>query len=155
MLWGHLHYLHNILPLQCEFTELALKQEDLRMSFKQCRAIIEILSIKPVDETFRFEAVNLPLMNDGNIMNMWAATWQNQQNECASAKTQISLDIRPVWSESLLSAWRKLGSLATHWAHSEDSDQTGLIWVFAGRTLTLWVLSCRGSCMKYCYGHIS
>ena len=54
------------------------------------------------------------------------------------AKTQISLGIRPVWSESSLSAWRKLGSLATHWAHSEDSDQTGrmprLIWVFAGRT---------------------
>ena len=50
------------------------------------------------------------------------------------AKTQISLGIRPVWSESSLSAWRKLGSLATHWAHREDSDQTGrmprLIWVF-------------------------
>ena len=65
------------------------------------------------------------------------------------AKTQISLGIRPVWSESSPSAWRKLGSLATHWAHSEDSDQTGrmprLIWVFAGRTLILSVLSCRGS----------
>ena len=36
------------------------------------------------------------------------------------AKTQISLGIRPVWSESSLSTWRKLGSLATHWAHSED-----------------------------------
>ena len=64
------------------------------------------------------------------------------------AKTQISLGIRPVWSESSLSTWRKLGSLATHWAHSEDSDQTGwmprLIWVFDGRTLTLLVLS-RGS----------
>ena len=51
------------------------------------------------------------------------------------AKTLISLGIRPVWSESSLSALRKLGSLATHWAHSEDSDQTGrmsrLIWVFA------------------------
>ena len=61
------------------------------------------------------------------------------------AKTQISLGIRPVWSESSLSAWRKLGSLATHWAHSEDSDQTGrmprLIWVFAGRTVILLVLS--------------
>ena len=59
------------------------------------------------------------------------------------AKTQISLGIRPVWSESSLSAWRKLGPLATHWAHSEDSDQTGrmprLIWVFAGRTLILLV----------------
>ena len=54
------------------------------------------------------------------------------------AKTQISLGICPVWSESLLSTWRKLGSLATHWVHSKDSDQTGrmprLIWVFAGHT---------------------
>ena len=41
------------------------------------------------------------------------------------AKTQISLGIRPVWSESSLSALRKLGSLATYWAHSEYSDQTG------------------------------
>ena len=66
-----------------------------------------------------------------------------------SAKTQISLGIRPIWSEISLPAWRNLRSLATHWAHSEDSDQTGrmprLIWVFAGRTLILLVLSCRGS----------
>ena len=41
------------------------------------------------------------------------------------AKIQISLGIRPVRSESSLSAWRKLESLATHLAHSEDSDQTG------------------------------
>ena len=36
-----------------------------------------------------------------------------------------------------------------HWAHSEDSDQTGLmprlIWVFAGRTSILLVLSWGGS----------
>ena len=65
------------------------------------------------------------------------------------AKTQISLGIRPVWSESSLAVWRNLRSLATHWAHSEDYDQTGrmprLIWVFAGRTLILLVLSCLGS----------
>ena len=30
------------------------------------------------------------------------------------AKIQISLEIRTIWSESSLSAWRKLGSLATH-----------------------------------------
>ena len=46
---------------------------------------------------------------------------------------------------------RKLEPLATHWAHSEDSDQTGrmprLIWVFAGLTVTLLVLSCRGTIM--------
>ena len=40
-------------------------------------------------------------------------------------KTQISLGIRPVWSESSLSAWRSIGSLATHRAHSVDSDQSG------------------------------
>ena len=61
------------------------------------------------------------------------------------AKTQISLGIRPVWSESSLCAWRKLGSLATHWVQSEDSDQTGrmprLIWVFAGRHFVGFVVS--------------
>ena len=46
--------------------------------------------------------------------------------------------LRSAWA----SAWRKLGSLATHWAHSEDSDQTGrmprLIWGFTGRTCHCW-----------------
>ena len=74
----------------------------------------------------------------------WAASWQHVR----PAKTQISLGIRPVWSESSLFACRKLGSLATHLTNSEDSDQTGrmprLIWVFAGRKLTMLVLSCRG-----------
>ena len=59
---------------------------------------------------------------------------------CAQ-RTQISLGICPIWSASSLSARRKLGSLATHWAQSEDSDQTGrmprLIWVFAGCTVTV------------------
>ena len=42
-----------------------------------------------------------------------------------AAKTQISLGTRPVWSEYSLSTWIKLGSLETHWEHSEDSDQHG------------------------------
>ena len=70
--------------------------------------------------------------------HLWAAPWQNQQN-----------GIPPVWPEYSLSAGRKHGSLATHWAHSEDSDQTGqmprLIWVFAGCTVILLVLSWGGS----------
>ena len=65
------------------------------------------------------------------------------------AKSQISLGISPVWSESSLSTWKKLGSLVTHWAHSEDSDQTGrtlmLIWDFAWRAVILFVLSWGGS----------
>ena len=77
------------------------------------------------------------------------------------AKTQISLVIHPVWSEPSLSAWRKLGSLATHWAHSEDSDQTGrmprLIWVFAGRIchfvgFVMRRLKCRFSHLQRAYG---
>ena len=65
------------------------------------------------------------------------------------AKTQISLGISPVWSESSLCAeWVATDPRFLH-ADNEDSDQTGrmprLIWVFAGRTFTLLVLSCRGS----------
>ena len=67
------------------------------------------------------------------------------------AKTQISLGIRPVWSESSLSAWRNHGSLATQKVHSEDSDRTGrmprLIWVFLVCTATLLVLSWGSSFM--------
>ena len=63
---------------------------------------------------------------------------QNLQNDVRPAKTQISLGIHPVWSESSLSAWRKPWSLATHRVDCEDSGQTRqmpkLIWVFAGRT---------------------
>ena len=54
------------------------------------------------------------------------------------AKTQISLGIRPVWSESSLCAWWVAKDPSFLHADSEDSDQTGrmprLIWVFAGRT---------------------
>ena len=70
------------------------------------------------------------------------------------AKTQISLGIRPVWSESLLSALRKLGALASRWAHSKDSDQTGrmprLIWVFAGRRHFVSFVMRRLICDKIC-----
>ena len=71
------------------------------------------------------------------------------------AKTQISLGIRPVWSESsLCSQWEVKDQRFLH-ADSKDSDQTGwmprLIWVFAGRTghfvgfvmrQLIWICSC-------------
>ena len=77
-----------------------------------------------------------------SIWSIWVARWQNQQNECAPAKTQISLGIRPVWSESsLCTQWVDKDSSFLH-ADGEDSDQTGrmprLIWVLAGRTLILF-----------------
>ena len=79
----------------------------------------------------------------------WAASWQNHQNGiCAQRR------LRSAWAsaqsdQSSLSAWRKLGPLATHWAHSEGSDHTGrmprLIWVFVGCTIIVLVLSRGGS----------
>ena len=50
--------------------------------------------------------------------------------------------VRPVSSKSSLSAWRKLGSLATHWVHSEDSDQTGRMHtLFVGFVMLRLILS--------------
>ena len=82
-------------------------------------------------------------------VKIWATSWPNQQNGmCAQWRLWLA------WAsaqsdQSSLSACRKLGSFATHWAHSEESDQTGrmprLIWVFAGRTFILLVLSWGGS----------
>ena len=65
-----------------------------------------------------------------------ATSWQNWHVRLA--KTQISLGIRQVWSESSLCAqWVAKDPSFLH-VDSEDSDQTGrmprLIWVFAGCT---------------------
>ena len=69
-------------------------------------------------------------------------------------KTRISLGIRPVWSESLLSAWRKLGPLAIHWVCSEDwsdcADAPAYL-SLAGRTATLLVLSRGGPLILFCF----
>ena len=43
---------------------------------------------------------------------------------CAQQR-QISLGIRPVWSESSLFAWRKLGLLGTHWAQAKTLIRLG------------------------------
>ena len=40
---------------------------------------------------------------------------------CMPSKDSDEPGIHPVWSESSLSAWRSIGSLTTHWEHSEDS----------------------------------
>ena len=65
--------------------------------------------------------------------------WHDKTNKIIVrlGKTQISLGICLVWSESLLSAWRNLGSLATYWAHMEDSSD----WAYARADLSLrWAL---------------
>ena len=55
---------------------------------------------------------------------IWASARQNQQNCMCSQRTQISRASTQS-DQSSLSAWRKLGSLATHLVHSVDSDQMG------------------------------
>ena len=85
-------------------------------------------------------------------------TWKNrdrnikvtalQSRKCQFLQRHLC-GIRLVWSESSLCAqWVAKDPSLLH-ADSEDSDQTGrmrrLIWVFAERTTTLLVLSCRGS----------
>ena len=117
---------------------------------KQCRprpccswwsSLIRVLLTEQSDQSLHC----LPLLL--HLLHIWAASWQNQQSECApSEDSEISLGIRPVWSESLLCAqWVAKYPQFLH-AESEDSDQTGqmprLIWVFSGCTLTLLVLSC-------------
>ena len=61
--------------------------------------------------------------------------------------------LSPIWSEPSLCAQRVAKDPSFLHADSGDPDQTGrmprLIWVFAGRTLTLLVLSCRGSSSFY------
>ena len=70
----------------------------------------------------------------------WAASWQNQQNDCAqwSLRSAWIVSFRPVWSESSLCAQWVAKDPRFHQADSEDSDQTGrmprLIWVFTGCT---------------------
>ena len=108
----------------------------------------------PVDKDGKVHKANVHLIKKPYKKNHCESEYElphdktNKMTVCP-AKTRISLGIRPVWSESLLSAWRKLGSLATHWAHNKDSDQTGriprLIWVFAGCMVILLVFSWHGS----------
>ena len=78
----------------------------------------------------------------------------NKMSVCP-VKTQISLGICPVWSESsLCTQWVAKDPMFLH-SDSEISDQTEpmprLIWVFAGLIAVLLVLSCRGSNGLYRY----
>ena len=77
------------------------------------------------------------LKNPFSVKDIWATAWQNQQNGlCAqwrlrSAWASAQSNQTPAQSDqSLPSAWRKVRSLATHKADSEevdieDSDQIG------------------------------
>ena len=72
----------------------------------------------------------------------WATTWQNQQNGCASSEDSD----QPGHPPSLIRVFA--ARMKKPWVLSYPLSalrRPRLIWVFAGRTLVLLVLSCRGS----------
>ena len=117
---------------------------DTTKKLSQEPCVLGLLSLSHVSTIFLSDQMNMSRLMTKTTK--WLCAQRRLRSNWASAqsdqKTQINLGICPVWSESSLSARRKLGSLATHWAHSEDSDQTGrmprLIWVFAGRQSFCW-----------------
>ena len=80
---------------------------------------------------------------------IWARAQQNQQNDVCPGNTQLSLGIRPVWSESSLFAWRNIGSLATENVQNKESDPAGRMpgWTesLLGAQVFSLILSCSGS----------
>ena len=81
----------------------------------------------------------------------WAASWWNQQNDCAPSEDRSARASAQSDQSLLCAQWVAKDPSFLH-ADSEDSDQTGwmprLIWVFAGRTCHLLVLWCCGSVEK-------
>ena len=83
-------------------------------------------------------------------VDIWAAAWQNRQNGMCAQRRLRSAWASAQTDQSSLSALLHIGSLATHRARSEGSDQTGwisrLIWVFARRIchfvgfVVLWLI---------------
>ena len=107
------------------------------MSRVNCALVVRIWHKQIFSWLSFIESVHKPSHDETNKMNVHPA------------KPQISLGIRPVWSESsLCDQWVAKDARFLH-ADREYSDQTGrmprLIWIFAGPTLILLVLSCRGS----------
>ena len=77
---------------------------------------------------------------------IWAATWQNQQNECAPSEDSDQPGHPPrlirVFAVRMKKPWVLSYPLSAQWRVWSDWADAG---VFAGHTLILLVLSCRGS----------
>ena len=80
----------------------------------------------------------------GWIVAIWATARQNQQNDMRPAKNQISLGIRPVWSDSslcaLLPSWNKVFIIIIIIIIIKDSYS--LVWVLSstvGVNVKCWV----------------
>ena len=97
-------------------------------SFKQCFSFFILLLIEiPACKKCR-------PWSDATLCGIWSGstsfprinlslcmTKPTKWPECP-AKTQISLGIFPVWSESSLSTWRNFGPLTTYWANAQANQ---------------------------------
>ena len=102
--WAHSHIVSFVMSQLIWCSSIPLK-----FVLITAKSLISLLALttKPTTEVLR---------NISTSHKTWAATWQNQQNEYAPSEDSDQPH------EESLSAWRKLGSLATHWVHNEDSD---------------------------------
>ena len=108
----------------------------MRTTKAESRRRIRAVLISAFDVHSRYSTVSVAIIYSCYLLLLSKSVWVLH---CRTPpKADCLLFPRPVWSEFSLSACRDLGSLATHWAHNEGSDQTGrmprLIWVFALRT---------------------
>ena len=112
---------------------------DIDQNYEYKHECIRIASYKSLDDVQLFQWQSHSIFTLSRLMTK-TTKWHVRP-----AKTQFSLGIRPDWSESSLCAhWVAKDPSFLH-ADSKYSDQTGRIWVFAGRTATLLVLSWGGS----------
>ena len=81
-----------------------------RKNFLMIRESTMLLQVKNFCNIFKCVPLSWQNFQRACPAIIWASAWQNQQNGmCAQRRFRSGWGIRPVWSESLLSAWRRLG----------------------------------------------
>ena len=114
--WAHTHFVGFVMS---------------RLIFSVKPDHVNLLSCKWLLITFGSRILHLiVLLISGEISELsgkWTRARQNQPNDlCAQRRRRIRVAIRPVWSKSSLSAWRRFGVSATNKAHHKDwSDWAG------------------------------
>ena len=104
----------------------------------------------PADRPADLYTIVCRLMSPHIRLASFSEPWHDKTNKMSvrPAKTQISLGIRLVWSVFAVctkKAWVLSYPLSAQQRLWSCGWMPRLIWVFAGRTVTLLVLSCHGS----------
>ena len=84
-------------------------------------------------------------LNYHQLLTKWAASWQNQQNDCAQQRLRSAWASTQTDRSSLCAQWVAKDSSFLHADSGDSGRMPRLIWVFAGRTIILLVLSRSGS----------